>query len=195
MVRVKFFVLNLRQNVGTIYWLDHLMKQNIVNIYCCIIWLSPNPIFFPKFSTLKWSFVNSRFFKSLKLIKYILKLYFPQKFLSWTTKPKPPKIFQKYYSIWASSTLIIFLQKYFFLKENKESDEIFGNKYHLSKWNVTVQTADIQNTQSEFTQGNALGKPIKIQIFSKKNRIYIFITNFSKIFHPSEKSHPLILYF
>jgi hypothetical protein len=49
--------------------------------------------------------------------------------------------------------------RFSFFKENKESDEIFGNIYHLSKWNVTVQTADIQNTQSEFTQGNALGKP------------------------------------
>jgi hypothetical protein len=32
----------------------------------------------------------------------------------------------------------LFFQKYIYLKENKESDEIFGNIYHLSKWNPQI---------------------------------------------------------
>jgi hypothetical protein len=35
-VRIKF-LLDWRQHIGNIYLLDHLVKQNIINIYCYII--------------------------------------------------------------------------------------------------------------------------------------------------------------
>ncbi len=45
---MKFF----EQNIGNIYLLDHLMRQKIINICCCIIWWSRNPNFYPNFESL-----------------------------------------------------------------------------------------------------------------------------------------------
>jgi hypothetical protein len=42
MVGFKFLK---RQNIVTIYLLDHLMRQNIINIYCYTIWRPPNESF------------------------------------------------------------------------------------------------------------------------------------------------------
>ncbi len=36
---------NLKQNIVNISLLDHLMKQNIINTYCCIIWWPPDESF------------------------------------------------------------------------------------------------------------------------------------------------------
>jgi hypothetical protein len=34
MVKANFFLLNLNQNIANKYFLDHLMGQNIIDIYC-----------------------------------------------------------------------------------------------------------------------------------------------------------------
>jgi hypothetical protein len=44
---MKFF----EQNIGNIYFLDHLMRQNIINIYCCILRSSLNQNSYPNFQS------------------------------------------------------------------------------------------------------------------------------------------------
>jgi hypothetical protein len=66
------FLLNLKQNIQNIYLLNHLVKQNIINVYYYIIWWLPNQSFCPNFQSLKWSFVNFKLFKSLELTKYMI---------------------------------------------------------------------------------------------------------------------------
>jgi len=62
--------LNLEQNNGIIYLLDHLVKQSIINILLHHTMI-PKSKFLSKFPISKWSFVNYELFKSPKLTKYI----------------------------------------------------------------------------------------------------------------------------
>jgi hypothetical protein len=68
------FLLNLRQNIGNIYLFDHLVRQKIINIYCCIIWWPQNQSFPSNFWFPKCSFVNFGLFKSSKLTTYMFKV-------------------------------------------------------------------------------------------------------------------------
>jgi len=45
MVRINFY----EQSIGNIFLVDHLVRQNIICIYCYIIWWSPNQGFSPNF--------------------------------------------------------------------------------------------------------------------------------------------------
>ncbi len=67
-VKIKFS----KQNIGNIFFLDHLMRQIIINIYFTSYGGPKIKVFFSKFPNSKWSFVNSKLLKSLKLIKYMI---------------------------------------------------------------------------------------------------------------------------
>jgi hypothetical protein len=57
------FSTKLMQNIVNICFLDHLMKQNMINILLYHL-MAPNPSLFSKFSTCKYTIVNSELLKS-----------------------------------------------------------------------------------------------------------------------------------
>jgi hypothetical protein len=59
MDRIKFF----EQNIENICFLDHLVRQNIINIYCYIIWWSRNQSFSLNFQSSNGHLLILNFFK------------------------------------------------------------------------------------------------------------------------------------
>jgi len=51
---------------------NHLVKQNIIDMYCHIIQWSQIKVFFFKFPIFKWSFVDLKLFKKIQLTKYMI---------------------------------------------------------------------------------------------------------------------------